>query len=183
MELDLSEPEKAQADAWINDHYLFLHHAEQRPTLEWVLECAETAVVRHGARILQIDPWNRLEAMRGPRENETDYILRCLRALYVFATDMNCHVQVLAHPSKMDNNRRGKPPELEDISGSKHWENVVDQGFVIHRPQLHDGQERRTEAVFYNRKTRFEELGYPCRMHLNYDLHRRLYVPLIETME
>lgn len=179
LEVELSEGEKTQADAWMNDHYRFLHHPEQRPTLEWILDCAETAVIRHGARILQVDPWNRLEAMRGRNETETEYIGRCLRALYVFANDMNCHVQIVAHPSKMDSSRRGKPPELEDISGSKTWESMVDQGFVIHRPQLHDGMDRKTEAVFYHRKARFEELGYPCRMHINYDLSRRLYVPLI----
>lgn len=183
LEVELSEPERHQADLWMNDHYRFIHHPEQRPTLEWALDCAETAVVRYGARIVQLDPWNRFEAMRSRHETETEYIARCLRALSVFANDMNCHVQVVAHPAKMDSNRRGKPPELEDVSGSKHWENMVDQGFVIHRPQLHDGMERKTDAVFYHRKARFEELGYPCRMFINYDLTQRRYVPLLGSEE
>ena len=38
------------ADDWINDHYVFLIHPEQRPTVEWILDMAEVAVVRHGAR-------------------------------------------------------------------------------------------------------------------------------------
>lgn len=180
MEYDLTDAEKAQTDAWMNDHYRFIHHPEQRPTLEWALECAETAVIRYGARILQFDPWNRFEHSRSKSEREDEYVARCLRALHVFANDMNCHVQIIAHPAKMDSNRRGKPPELEDISGAKHWENMVDQGFVIHRPQLHDGMDRKTDAVFYHRKARFEELGYPCRMFINYDLSQRRYVPLLQ---
>jgi hypothetical protein len=60
------------------------------------------AVVWHGAKIIQIDPWNRLEAARERDESETEYIGRCLRTLHVFAHDMNCHVQVLAHPAKME---------------------------------------------------------------------------------
>jgi twinkle protein len=60
-----------------------------------------------------------------------------LRTLYQFATDMNCHVQVLAHPAKMDGARRGQAPVLEDIAGAKHWDNVVDQGFTVHRPKMY----------------------------------------------
>lgn len=176
LEKDLSQEEMARADAWINERYLFIEHKEQRPTLEWLLDMAEVAVIRHGARIVQIDPWNRLESQRGGNETETEYILRCLRTIYVFATDMNCHVQIVAHPTKMDAARKGKPPELDDIAGSKHWDNVVDQGFVVHRPEMFDGQERKTEAVMYCRKSRFEELGFQCKLGMNYDLTRGAYV-------
>lgn len=178
LEYEMSDEEKSQADAWINEHYLFLYHPEQQPTLEWFLECAETAVVRHGAKIIQLDPWNRLESSRVKNETETEYVLRCLRALYVFAQDMDCHVQIVAHPAKMDGSRRGTAPTLEDISSSKHWENVVDQGFTVHRPQMFEGTDRKTETTLYHRKARFEELGHPCRIMLNYDLSLRKYVPL-----
>ncbi|WP_175492668.1 toprim domain-containing protein [Methylocapsa palsarum] len=79
LEKDLTEREIAAADAWINDRYLFVVHPEQKPTLEWFLDMAEVAVVRHGARIIQVDPWNRLEGARERNESETDYIGRCLR--------------------------------------------------------------------------------------------------------
>lgn len=170
LERDMSNEEKIDADAWINDRYFFMAHKEQRPTLEWFLDMAEVAVVRHGARIIQLDPWNRLEASRGRDESETEYIGRCLRSLHVFAHDMNCHVQIVAHPAKMDSTRRGKQPGLEDISGSKNWENMVDQGFVIHRPQMFDGGERQTSATFFQMKARFEELGYPSSFEMNFDI-------------
>lgn len=178
LEMEMSDSELAQADDWINDRYLFLNHPDQRPTLEWLLECAETAVVRHGVRIIQIDPWNRLEAMRDGKETETEYILRCLRAMYVFAQDMDCLFQVVVHPAKMDGSRRGHPPTLEDCSGSRNWENIIDQGFVIHRPQMFEGTERKTEAAIYHRKARFEELGFTCKILLRYDLATRKYIPL-----
>lgn len=178
LEIEMSDAETRQTDKWIEDHYLFLMHHEQRPTLDWLLDCAETAVIRHGARVIQIDPWNRLEGTRQRDETESEYILRCLRALYVFANDMDCHVQVVAHPSKMDSHRRGEPPALEDISGSKHWENMVDQGFTVHRPQMFEGAERKTQTAFYHRKSRFAELGYCCKIMLNYNLDRHRYEPL-----
>jgi len=182
LEYEMTDAEQRQADAWIEEHYLFMMHKEHRPTLEWFLDCAETAVIRHGAKVVQLDPWNRLEASRLPKESETEYVLRCLRALYVFANDMDCHVQIVAHPAKMDGPRRNQPPTLEDISGSKHWENIVDQGFVIHRPQMFEGNERKTETAFYHRKARFEELGYPCKIMLDYNLQQRKYVPLAEGL-
>lgn len=170
LEKEMSREETAAADSWINDHYRFIVHPEQRPTLSWFMDMAEVAVVRDGAKVVQLDPWNRLESQREPRESETEYIGRCLTSLYVFAQDMDCHVQVLAHPSKMDGPRKGHAPELDDISGSKHWENRVDQGFVVHRPNLFDDGERCTEAAIYHKKTRFEELGHPCRLPMNFNL-------------
>lgn len=176
LERDMSEDETRMADSWINEHYLFLVHPDQRPTLEWFLDTAEVAVVRHGARVIQVDPWNRLEAARGKDETETEYIGRCLRSLHVFAHDMNCHVQIIAHPAKMDSKRRDQPPMLEDISGSKNWDNMVDQGFVVHRPEIFDGTTRKTEACLYHRKARFEELGYPCKLEMNFKLEQGRYV-------
>ena len=35
--------------------------------------------------------------------------------------------------SKMHDGRRGQALLLEDLAGSKHWENIVDQGFVSAR--------------------------------------------------
>ncbi len=176
LEFSMTDDERADADRWINDRYFFLVHPDSRPTLEWFLDMAEVAVVRHHCRIVQIDPWNRLEGSRAPGENETDYIGRCLRTLHQFAMDMNCHVQIIAHPAKMDTVRRGQPPTLEDISGSKNFDNMVDQGFVIHRPKMYDKGEMKTEASFYHRKARFDELGHPCKLNLNWDKFKGRYV-------
>ncbi len=77
----------------------------------------------------------------------------------------------------MDSFRRGRPPELEDIAGSKHWDNMSDQGFVVHRHQLFnkDGT-RNTKSILYHRKARFEELGYPTKLHFDYDVDQGRFV-------
>jgi twinkle protein len=175
----LTNEQHREADAFIEEHYRFLVHPDHCPTLEWILDKAEVAVIRHGARIVQIDPWNRLESAREKNESETDYILRCLRSLYRFAQDMNCHVQIIAHPAKMGQDRRNQPPLLEDIAGSKHWDNVVDQGFVVHRPKLFDAKTglRQTEANLFHRKARFPELGYQSIFGIELDLARYRFKP------
>lgn len=175
-ERDMTAEQIAAADQWINQHYRWILHPEEKPTLDWFLEMAEVAVVRHGARIVQLDPWNRLESQRDRHESETDYIGRCLTAMHVFATDMNVHLQILLHPSKMDGSRRGRPPELEDAAGSKHFDNRVDQGFTVHRPKMFDGAQAKTEAVLYHRKARFEELGHPCKMQIKFNWRTRRFV-------
>ncbi|MHC2400259.1 twinkle protein [Bradyrhizobium barranii subsp. barranii] len=170
LESVMTDREIADADRWINEHYLFMAHPDRRPDLQWLLSQAEAAVHRHGVRVLQIDPWNRLEASREPRESETDYIGRCLRELYNFAVDLDCHVQILAHPAKAgDGYRRSDPPELEHIHGSKHWDNMVDQGFVVHRPRLFDDKgEREFYTELHHKKSRFEELGYATKFGLEF---------------
>ena len=75
----------------------------------------------------------------------------------------------------MDSNRRGSAPLLEDISGSKNWDNAVDQGFVIHRDEVFTNGIRQTGATLYCRKSRFEELGFPCAFELDFDLRTGAY--------
>jgi twinkle protein len=176
LEKHMVGDEVRAADHWINQHYLFMQHPDQKPDLDWFLKLAEVAVIRHGAKVIQLDPWNRLESARDDNETETEYIGRCLTALYVFAQQFDCHVQILAHPTKMDSRRKGQPPELDDIAGSKHWDNRVDQGIVVHRPEMYDDKGRRcTKAVVIQKKSRFEELGHPCRVELNYRLDAGRY--------
>ena len=171
---DMDARSTQEADDWINAHYRWMVHPDHKATLQWLMDTAEVAVVRHGAKVVQIDPWNRVEHDRGRNERETDYIGRCIKELYSFAKDMNCHVQIIAHPSKRDSKNRSHPPTLEDIADSKHWDSMPDQGFAVHRPKMFDGQERCTEAHVYHLKSRFEELGYPCRptVKLNVDAGR-----------
>jgi twinkle protein len=40
----------------------------------------------------------------------------------------------------------------------------------VHRPKMYDRGTIQTEALLYHRKARFDELGYPCKLGLNYEL-------------
>ena len=56
LEKELGRVDVAHADAWIEEHYFFIVHAEHRPTLDWLLRVAEAAVIREGACVIQVDP-------------------------------------------------------------------------------------------------------------------------------
>jgi len=166
----LTETQLQQADKWIEEHTRWLAHPTQQPTLEWALDAAEAAVIRDKAAVVQLDPWNRLIPGRGQYERETDYVSRSLDRCLDFAKGLNCHVQIIAHPAKGDFQSRKHYPSLEDISGSKHWDNKADQGLVVWREKLFDGDKRRTDAEIIQLKARYQELGYPCRLPVNLNL-------------
>ena len=96
------------------------------------LDLCRVAVVRNGAKLIILDPWNELEHKRQRDETETDYIGRAIRALKRFARRHNVALWVVAHPTKP----QGKTgaPGLYDIAGSANWANKADYGLIYHRP-------------------------------------------------
>ena len=88
--------------------------------------------------------------------------------MHLFAVHNNCHVQIIAHPAKRDIKFRDRMPFLEDVSGSKNWDNMPDQGFAIHRKQFWDKKtnQRQYDCQLFHLKAREEELGYQCCMNM-----------------
>jgi len=122
--------------------------------LERFLETARVAVVRDGAKILIIDPWNELEHKRRRDETETDYTGRAIRAIKAFARRYNVAFWVVAHPTKPQKGVNAAP-SLYDISGSAHWANKPDYGLVYHRRD-----KAKNEGELIVAKVR---MGYPGR--------------------
>lgn len=104
--------------------------------LEQYLELVRIAVVRDGAKIIVLDPWNELEHKRRRDETETDYIGRAIRMLKRFAQRYSVALWVVAHPTKPQRLKDGTipVPSLYDISGSANWSNKADYGLIYHRP-------------------------------------------------
>ncbi len=131
-----SHPEKPKALAHIEDMVTIIsnaHDDDAEIDLEAYLELIRIAVVRDGAKIVILDPWNELEHKRNRDETETDYIGRAIRQLKRFARRFNVSLWVVAHPSKPQKGSVGKPG-LYDISGSANWANKADYGLIYHRP-------------------------------------------------
>jgi twinkle protein len=103
--------------------------------LNTFLELCRTAVIRHGAKMFVLDPWNELEHKRRKDESETDYISRALRAIKRFAKQYDVAFWIIAHPIKPHAGTKGIPG-LYDISGSANWANKADYGLTYHRPKF-----------------------------------------------
>ena len=100
--------------------------------LETYLDLARAAVIRHGCKLIILDPWNEIEHKRNRDESETDYIGRAIRHLKRFAKRYNVALWVVAHPTKPQG--KDGPPGLYDIAGSANWANKADYGLIYHRP-------------------------------------------------
>jgi twinkle protein len=46
----------------------------------------------------------------------------------------------------------------------------------MHRPLLYEKGAIKTQTAFYHRKARFEELGHPCKLSLDFKLEAGKYV-------
>lgn len=128
-------PERQRAYAQLARRLTIISNAFDDETdidVETYLDLARAAVIRHGARLIVLDPWNELEHKRQRDETETDYIGRAIRALKRFARRYNVALWVVAHPTKPQG--KSGPPGLYDIAGSANWANKADYGLIYHRP-------------------------------------------------
>jgi twinkle protein len=160
-EIAMSPDEKAKADEWINKHFSFIVPDEDNdPTLEWILEKIQTAVIRFNADIVVIDPFNELSNEERPEGmTMTEYVGFAIKQFKRIARKYNVHVMLAAHPAKMHRTKEGNypVPGLWDISDSAQFANKADIGIVIHRPDF-----RGTETHIKIVKSRYHSaIGRP----------------------
>lgn len=159
----------SQADRFIQDHFVFIDadptgEMDEDMTLEWLLERASDAVIRHGIKVLVIDPWNEVEHSRPKNESETQYVNRALRQIRRFALRHHVLAIVVAHPTKdVGKGGEARTPTLYDIEGSAAWYNKPDHGVVIDVPDP-----SLNETVVLVKKARFSWSGKKGEMALEY---------------
>lgn len=156
----LTRAQLEAADRFINKHFIFIDYDVITDDaadldLQWILDRAYDAVMRHGIRGLIVDPWNEIEHEQPRHETETQYINRSLRKVIKFGRRHGLATFILAHPTK-EVGKDGKPrvPTLYDIHGGAAWFNKPDFGIVVHRPDPHVD---RTEI--HIKKVRFDGTG------------------------
>lgn len=177
-EWTLTHEQIEEADRWIDtNHLLLIPDEDEDATLDWLLEKMELAVVRHGARIIVVDPWNELEHDIGKGESETQYIGRAIRALKRFAKRAQVHICVVAHPTKSvkDGDGNYKMPTLYDINGSANWYNKCDLGIIIHR-------EDQDNTLVKIQKSRYHEvIGKPGEVRVQFSKDERKYIEIVRV--
>lgn len=158
-----------EADGFIQRHFVFIDDdpaggGDEDLTLEWLLDRAADAVLRDGAKVLVIDPWNEVEHARPKGESETQYVNRALRAIRRFALRYDVLAIVVVHPTK-EVGREGKSrvPTLYDCEGSAAWFNKPDHGIVIDVPNP-----VQNETVVWVKKARFSWSGKKGDVTLEY---------------
>ena len=172
----MTEDELCSAIAWTDEYFRWIvsQDGEKLPTIDWILELAEQAVIRFGVKGLVIDPYNEIEHNRPSNQTETEYVSIILSKVKRFAKNHGVHVWFIAHPAKQQKDRDGSipVPSLYDISGSANWINKADIGLVIHRTDPTDVQGK---TQVWIKKMRFKELGKVGHVELRYDISSGRY--------
>lgn len=170
--------ELAHADGWIDERYSFIVpdvDSDDDASLGWLLEKMAAAYTRHEVDMFVIDPWNEMDHDFDNRQmTETKYVGFAIRQLKKFAYRYQVHVMVIAHPTKLKPEKKGKIgcPNLYDIEGSAHWYNKPDLGGVVH---LQDG-----DTMFWCQKSRYHEyIGKPGKYFLSFDDETKKFKPSV----
>jgi twinkle protein len=152
----------ADADKWIEEHFVFIvPDDDDLANLAWTLDKCAAAVIRHGARIVVIDPWNELDHDRPPEMSLTEYTGRAIKEFKRLARSLDVHVIVVAHPTKLAANEK---PGLYSISDSAHWANKPDVGIVLWKPMAEsDRAELRVVKSRYH-----DQIGRPGTVWMRY---------------
>ena len=145
---------------------MLIRAGDEAPTIDWILEKAKAAVLRHGIKGLLIDPYNEVEHHRNRNMTETGgYVSQILGKVKRFAENHGVHVWFVAHPAKpMRDGGKLPVPTLYDISGSANWANKADIGLVVYREM-----DMGNVVQLHLRKVRFKEVGQVGVVELEWD--------------
>lgn len=165
------------AREFLNRRFCFIApepDCERVHDVDWLLEKAEAAVIRHGARVILIDPWNEIEHARRGNETTTEYTNRAIMALKNFGRRFDVLIIVVAHPTKGGAAKDPADLTLYDISDSAAFQNKADLGIVVCR--LGDPATDTATGIFV-RKVRYQPLaGELGSAELTFDKQSRLFL-------
>lgn len=135
-------PDLAELDQLLEQRVSIISQSvdeELEMDIDHFLELCRLAVIRDGAKMFVLDPWNEVEHKRAKNESETDYIGRAIRSIKRFAKQYDVAFWIVAHPTKPHDGHK-KIPGLYDISGSANWANKADYGLTYHRPKFKENK-------------------------------------------
>lgn len=160
-EYKMSKDELDVALDWVQNNFTFLDTSDT--SISSVLERAAISIMRTGARIVQIDPYNFLTTAEDGVEGVLQ-INKLLVGLKQFAEEHDCAVILCAHPIKMYRSPDGSTPSPSgyDVAGSSAFFNIADAGLTV---------DRMDEGLSKLRcwKSRFPWVGSvgECELHFN----------------
>lgn len=158
---------------YITDNFFYILNEEDL-SVESVIKSAKSFVKQKGIKILVIDPYNKLDHQLNRNENETQYVSRILDVLINFARINSVLIFLIAHPKKIE---KGTVPTMYDISGSAHFYNKTDYGFVVHRLRDDNGAMNNSVEVHWQ-KIKFKHLGTQGVSELDYNLVNGRFDPV-----
>ena len=168
---------KQESDQFIDDNFVFITpnpDSDAIHDVDWLLTKARQAVVRHGVKVLLIDPWNEIEHSHTKGESTTEYTNRAIMKIKRFARDYGVLVIVVAHPTKSGAMKDAEEMSLYDISDSAAFQNKADFGVVVART----GDPLDNQTTIYVTKVRYmPDTGEWGSVNMRFDRYCKMFVP------
>ena len=165
---DCKPLELEQAYDFISKHFYWIYPEDNNYKLDNILRITNSLISRYGINGLIIDPWTEID--KGG-QHTTENINEFLTDLNQFKRDRNCHIFLVAHPTKMPKNEDGSVmvPDLMNISGSANFFNKTDGGITVYR-------NFKTNAVeIIVNKVKFRHLGKLGSIDMDYNPNNGRY--------
>lgn len=163
----LDKVELDEAEEWMAGKFHFAK--PDRPDIVSILDEANKYANLTARKCgIVIDPWNQLEHHRPQGMSETEYVSQTLSEVINWTRERNCHLWLVAHPSKMQRDKEGKlpVPTPSDVSGSAHFWNKADNCITVWRDQK---DYHKQDVDIHVQKVRFKHIGRVGLATLMYD--------------
>lgn len=169
----MDDQELSDCEAWIREHYHFIvqDDYEEDLTLDFILDMAKLAHIRHGINGVIVDPWNEVRHEFQEGEREDQYISRVMRKIRLFAEQHDLLIFVVAHPRAIRAKAGEKvAPSCRDASGGPNFANKATICLVIFRPNT---EQSMVQVII--EKCKMKDQGGPATVELDWDKHTGLY--------
>ena len=125
---------------WVNEHIRVRAPAvrpddEAEISLEWVRGMIEEAAVRHGCKVIVLDPWNEIEHAFTKNLSETQYTNEALREIKRLSRLYQIAIIIVTHPTKGITGKGIDELTMYEVAGSAAWANKSDHGIIICREE------------------------------------------------
>ena len=150
----VNDPDVAVALDRVNDHWKWMELGDSGRDVPSVLSMARLEHAMNPFQGMIVDPWNELTHTRPANMTETEHISESLTRIRSFARQLDVHVWLVAHPTKMKKDADGAymVPTPYDVAGSHHWSDKADCAVTIYR----DKRQEHAPTEVYVQKVRWQ---------------------------
>lgn len=181
-DLVMNRQEYEQTKMFINDHFHWVEPSDY--DIDSVLEVCAASVFRHGVNAIVLDPFNRIGKSKGFKGDKLEQINETLTKINRFKREYNVLVFLVAHPTKMAQNRLFKAdigteqerevriwdtPNLYNIAHSSDFYNQTDIGITVYR------NDESKKVEIHVLKMKMEDYGHVGTAYLNFHPITRRY--------
>jgi len=141
---NIPEKDHALAANWCAKHFHIMDSATVERSIENLLNTFRHLASQQILDAIVLDPWNEIVHARESFMSETEYLGVILGKIKAMALELNLHIFIVAHPTKLFiDNKKGNTDTTPkagpyDISGSANWYNKADNIFSVYRDLINE---------------------------------------------